>query len=140
MKKNCLTCHFLSKEHREDNGRALSFTLTAKERESLLKDPISFDRGWHSLKCYMGVWDEGVSPVDPSEHKMLFSQDRGYDCFFIPHRASMLFPAAIELQKRTETDRQLKTSYKYTVIGLWLSSIGLLLNAFIEVYKGIKCP
>ncbi len=139
MKKNCLNCHFFSKEHHEENtGRALSFALKAKDRESFKTDPLGYDRGWYSLKCHMGVWDEGVSPVAASEDKILFSQDRGNDCFFIPYRESMLFPAAIELQNRNETNRQLKTSYKYTIIGLWIAGIGLLLNGLVALYEAIK--
>lgn len=138
MKKNCLNCHFFSKEYREENtGRVLSFVLNAKERESFKADPVGFDRGWYSLKCYMGVWDEGASPVAKSEDKILFAQDRGNNCFFLSYRESMLFPAAIELQRRNETNRQLKTSYKYTIIGLWIAGIGLLINGFVALYKAI---
>jgi hypothetical protein len=139
MKKSCLNCHFFSKEYREENtGRTLSFALRAKERESFEADPVGFDRGYESLKCYMGVWDEGVGPVAESEDKSLFSRDRGHDCFFIPYRQSMLFEAAMELQKRNETNRQLKTSYKYTIIGLWIAGMGLILNGLVALYKVIK--
>jgi len=113
MKNKCLNCHFLSKEHREKNsGRVLNFALTEKERKNLENDPIGFDRGWYSYKCYMGVWDEGVSPVSKAEDEFLFSQNRGDSCFFIKYRPSMLFQAAVELQKREQENRNLKTSQK----------------------------
>ena len=51
----------------------------------------------------------------------------------------MLLPAAVELQKRTATNRQLKTSHKLTVIGLWLAAIGLILNGIVALYKVLKC-
>ncbi|NTW88466.1 MAG: hypothetical protein HGB26_04940 [Desulfobulbaceae bacterium] len=99
MIKNCLNCHFLSKENRE-NGRTLSFSLREEEREKLAIDPVGFDRGWYSYKCYMGVWDEGVSPVSKDEDQIIFSQDRGDSCYFFNYRPSMLFKTAIELQRR----------------------------------------
>jgi len=117
MERNCLNCHFLSKEHPEENtGRVLSFSLKEEERKKLARDPIGLDRGWFSYKCYMGVWDEGVSPVSKAEDEILFSQDRGDSCFFIKYRPSMLFQAAIELQKREQENNILKTSKKRTPI------------------------
>lgn len=51
----------------------------------------------------------------------------------------MLLPAAVELQKRAETNRQLKTSHKLTIIGLWIAAIALLINAIVAVYEAFKC-
>jgi len=136
MRNNCLKCHFLTKEHRGENSdQVFNFSLNDKERKNLEKDPIGFDRGWYAFKCYMGVWDEGVSPVAKEEDAVIFSQDRGDSCFFIEQRPSMLFPAAIELQKRNQENKNLKKSYKFTIIGLWLAAIGLLLNALISLLK-----
>jgi len=111
MERNCLNCHFLSKEHREENTeRVLSFSLKEEERKKLAIDPIGFDRGWYSYKCYRGVWDEGVSPVSKAEDEILFSKNRGDSCFFIKYSPSMLFPTAIELQKREQENCRLKVS------------------------------
>ena len=139
MKKNCLNCHFFCKESNGSESGHSADSLTSEERKAFESDPIGFDRGWYSLKCYMGVWDEGVSPVSSLEDVILFSQDRGNGCFFIPYRQSMLLPAAVELQKRAETNRQLKTSHKLTVIGLWLAAIGLILNGIVALYNALKC-
>lgn len=110
MIKNCLNCHFLSKEDcGENSGRTLTFSLKEDEREKLAKDPVGFDRGWYSYKCYMGVWDEGVSPVSKAEDQILFSQDRGDSCFFFNYRPSMLFQTAIELQKREKENIKLQS-------------------------------
>jgi len=136
MKKNCLNCHFLCHSYREENnGRELKFSLKEDLRTSLKNDPVGFDRGWYILQCHMGVWDEGVSPVANAEDAVLFSQDRNKSCFFIPYRKSMLFPAAIEIQKREVENSQLKRTNTYTVIGLWLASIGLILNALFQFTK-----
>src|SRR6056297_384987 len=129
MKRNCLNCHFLSKEHREEtSGGVYRFSLKRGERKNLEEDPLSFERGFYSFRCHMGVWDEAVSRVAEVEEAILFSQGRGESCFFIPYKESMLFPAAIELQKRNQENKNLKKSYKLTIIGLWLAAIGLLLN------------
>ena len=129
-------CH----SHREENsGRELKFSLKEELRESLKEDPVGYDRGWYTLQCHMGVWDEGVSPVATAEDAVHFSQERGYSCFFIPYRKSMLFPAAIEIQKRDEENRQLKRTNTYTVIGLWLAGIGLILNAIVTICQAVKC-
>ena len=139
MRRNCLNCHFFCKEYHEDNtGRVLVFSLRPGERELFTSDPVGFERGWHSLKCHMGVWDEGVSPVSSSEDKILFSQDRGNDCFFIPYKESMLLPAAVELQKRADANRQLKVSHRLTIIGLWIAGLGLLINGIVALYEAFK--
>lgn len=138
MDRNCLTCHFLCKEHREANtGRALVFVLSPAERETLRADPDGFDRGWHALKCYMGVWDEGVAPIPKTEDGNLLSRPRGHSCFYFPHQSSMLLPAAVELQKRADSDRRLNTQYRYTVIGLWIAGIGLILNALAVLVRAV---
>lgn len=135
MRRNCLNCHFLTKESRGENGATYNFPLNDNDRESLRNEPISFDRGWYAFKCYMGVWDEGVSPVAKEDDTVVFSKERDDDCFFIKYQPSMLFPAAVELQKRNQENKKLKTSYRYTLIGLWLAGIGLILNALAVIFK-----
>jgi|WetSurMetagenome_2_1015567.scaffolds.fasta_scaffold693446_1 hypothetical protein len=138
MKKNCLNCHFFCKEHRESNGDVHAFSLKPDERKVFASDPVGFDRGWYSLNCNMGVWDEGVSSVASSEDKILFSQDRGTDCFFIPYKQSMLLPAAVELQKRAVTNHHLKKSHRLVIIGLWIAGIGLIINGVVSLINLIK--
>lgn len=140
MKRHCLNCHFLCRSYREENtGRELKSSLNEEIRESLETDPVGYDRGWYLLQCHMGVWDEGVSPVATAEDAVLFLQERGYSCFFIPYRKSMLFPAATEIQKREQENRQLKKTNTYTAIGLWLAGIGLILNGIMALYQAVKC-
>ena len=138
MKRNCLNCHFFSKEHHPEHGEGVfKFSLDLEERKRFKEDPVGFDRGWYSLSCYMGVWDEGVSRVSSDEDTVLFSQERGRSCFFFPYRKAMLFPAAVEMQKREETNWQLKTTHKFTVIGLWIAGVGLVLNALVAIYNAV---
>lgn len=120
----------------ENNSHAIVYTVNAEGRKILRDNPVGFDRMAYSLNCHMGVWDEGVCPVDISEDSNLFSQDRGNDCFFIPYKKLMLLPASIELQKRGDTNRRIMTSYKLTIAGLLIASRGLLLNALVALFMG----
>lgn len=86
----------------------------------------------------MGVWDTGLNPSAITEDNTLLSQDRNHSCFFTPSRESMLFNAAIELQKREEENRQLKDSNTRTTIGLWIAALGLILNAILEFIKLLR--
>ena len=141
MKNNCLNCHFFCKELSDAASGNYTFSLTEDDRKAFEKNPLGEDRGFKSLKCYMGVWNESVSPPPTltSEDKILFSQDRGNSCFFITYKKSMLLPAAVELQKRGEVNRQLKTSYRLTIIGLWIAALGLIINAIVAVFKAFIC-
>jgi len=139
MKRNCINCHFLSKSSREHNSnREITYSLNKNERTTLQKDPVGFDRGYSSLQCHMGVWDEGISPVAIKEDQQLLTQNRKRTCFYIPYRKSMLFKAAIEIQKREEENSQLKKTNSYAVSGLMLAAIGLIINAVINYLKYVS--
>ena len=47
----------------------------------------------------------------------------------------MSFPAALELHKIRNENRNLKRSYRYTQIGLWIAAISLLMNFLYSVFK-----
>lgn len=62
MQPRCRHCHFLTKELREENtGRSLNFSLNAEERKRAESSPADAVLPYYSLKCHMGVWDEGIS-------------------------------------------------------------------------------
>jgi hypothetical protein len=136
MKAICRDCHFLAKEQREENtGRQLSFTLNERERDLVRSDPTNAVDDNFTLKCHMGVWDEGVRPPASSRDITLNKTRRGTDCFFFPYSPAMLFEAARELQKRREENRQLKRSNLHTRIGLWIAAGALLANVIITLLK-----
>jgi hypothetical protein len=121
MKNICANCHFLAKEYREQNtGRALSFSVSSDERNKAKHGENEFIGDMYSLKCQMGVWDEGVSPGKEDN-------------------PSMLLDAAIELQKRQQENYQIKRSNMYTRIGLWIASGALVINAIIGIIRLSKC-
>ena len=119
MKNNCKHCHFLSKENRPD-----SFSLSKIDRENPGNIPA-----YYSLKCWMGVWDEGVAPHTISRDDTISKVNRKNKCFFWPHSPNMLFKAAEVLQKREAEYEQMKRSNLYTRIGLWVAAIALLFGA-----------
>jgi len=124
MKNICQHCHFLSKEDRPH-----SFSLTKVEREDLEKIP-----SYYALKCWMGVWDEGVAPHSISREQTISKVNRKNACFFWPYHPNMLFKAAEVLQSRESANEQMKRSNLYTRIGLWVAAIGLLFGAFIKLF------
>lgn len=136
MKTICRNCHFLAKEYREENtGRPLSFSLSESERELVRSDPNNAVKDRYSLKCHVGVWDEGVSQLPGGRDRTLNVTVRKESCFFFPYNPAMLFDAARELQNRENENRQLKRSNMYTRIGLWIAAGALVANAVITYFK-----
>ena len=137
MKAICRNCHFLAKEYRETNtGRALSFSLREAERGLAESDPDNVVGDHYSLKCALGVWDEGLSPPPGGREYVLNLIPRKDACFFFPHHPAMLFEAARELQKRAAEYRELKRSNLYTRIGLYITGAGLIAAVLIALFKG----
>ena len=135
MKQNCRNCHFFAKEFREENSdRSLSFSVDIGERKSAEHDDFSFRKDIYSLKCHMGVWDEGVGPNENRKER-INKVDRKDKCFFYPYDPNMLFQAAIELQKRKQEYQQFHRSNMYTRIGLWIAALALLANAIIGIIQ-----
>jgi len=113
----------------------LSFSLSESERELVRSDPNNAVKEQYSLKCQLGVWDEGVSRLPGGRDDTLNTTVRKDNCFFFPHNPAMLFDAASELQKREHENRQLKSSNMYTRIGLWIAAGALIANAVIAYFK-----
>jgi hypothetical protein len=136
MKTICRNCHFLAKEYREENtGRPLSFTLSASERTAVESDPEHAVKDHFSLKCQLGVWDEGVAKPTDSRDVTLNKAQRKNACFFFPHHPAMLFEAAKELQARQDANRQLKQSNSYTRVGLWIAAGALAADAIVTYFS-----
>jgi len=134
MKHICRNCHFFAKETR-DPGLGSPFTnvVSIAERKTLQSGEIDFVKPYYNIQCHMGVWDEGLKPGKEDRLERLNKTNRKDKCFFFPFDPSMMFKAAIELQKRAQENRQLKQSNMYTRIGLWIAASALLLNALIKL-------
>ncbi len=132
MKHCCINCHFLSKEYPEPNtGRRLTFSLNKDERKKAANGDFDFINEMFCLNCQMCVWDEGVNSDRNSRLKRINEINRHEKCFFYRYNSSMLFDAAVELQKREQENNQLKKSNRYTQFGLWIAALGLIANAII---------
>lgn len=99
MKEICRNCHFLAREYREENtGIVHSYSLSKDERNDFKSGVFDKIGDRYSLKCHMGVWDEGVDPNKKNRPRLINEIDRKNECFFYPHKPAMLFPAAKILQ------------------------------------------
>jgi len=139
MKHICQNCHFFAKETR-GSGMGAPFTnaVSATERKVLQTGKTDFVESYYGLKCHMGVWDEGLNPGKEDRLERLNNTDRKDNCFFFPYDPSMMFAAAIELQKRAQENHQLKNSNMYTRIGLWIAAGALFLNAVVNYFSKFK--
>ena len=135
MQQICRNCHFFAKECREPSAGTLVFPVSDKERDNLKTGNINIVAQYYSLKCQMGVWDEGLNPDKSDRLERLNNITRKNKCFFFPYNPSMMFSAAIELQKREQENQQLKRSNMYTRIGLWIAAFALLANAVIGLFS-----
>jgi hypothetical protein len=135
MKEICRNCHFLAKEVREGTGRVLTSSVSTNERVAAKAGEIDFLKSYFGLKCQMGVWDEGVAPGKEDRLERVNITNRADKCFFFPYDPSMMFPAAEELQKRSQENRNLKKSNMYTRVGLWIAALALLINAAVNLFK-----
>jgi hypothetical protein len=133
MKKNCLYCHFLAKEYRDETEHIHAFSLSNEKREKLIKSPEDAVQSHYALSCHMDVWGEGVSGSKEERDKFINLMSRNSGCFFFPHHPAMLFPAAQELQRREEENSQLKCSNMYTRLGLWVAACAFVVNVLVEV-------
>lgn len=132
-KKTCTSCHFLTKEYREENtGRILEFSPTEEERVAARSNPAGFLKSHYSLKCLKGVWDEGVGLPPEGRNSTLNRKNRSSSCFYFPYNPSMLFSAAIELQQRAAQNVELKQSHRYTQWGLGIAALAIIADALIS--------
>lgn len=131
--KNCVNCHFLTKETPRGDGQSLCFSLRESDREEIVSEPNSLP-SYYLLKCAKGVWDEGVDQNLKSQRKsIIYKTNRKNFCFHFPVHEGMLFQAASELQKRQEEFEKYNNNNKYTRIGLYIAAIGLLANAIVAL-------
>ena len=127
----CKNCHFLTKTNRDIVGNTYRFSWNIHERSEFELEKC------YSASCYKGIWDTGIDPHLNSRIKDILLENRKHSCFFIETHEGMSFQAAAELHKIRSENRQLKRSYRYTQIALWLSAIGLILGLILEIFDRI---
>ena len=129
MKHCCKNCHFLIKDHIWRNGEVRSFSWTTEERKNF-RFRIEED---HRARCYKNVWNTGIDPTVQDRLKEVLLQDRKGDCFFLEEHPSMSFQAAYELFQIRNDNRQLKRSYRYTKIALWIAVASVIANVVMTL-------
>jgi len=55
--------------------------------------------------------------------------------FFWPTREGMLFPAAVELQKRKAADDSTKRELRLTRWGLWIAAVSVAIQAILGIVE-----
>ena len=124
----CKNCHFLAKVQIWPNGEERSFPWDEKERSNFRLSHREL-----GAECYKGVWSTRIHPN--LELKDILSKRRKDDCFFIETHEGMSFQAASELHRIRNDNRQLKRSYRYTQIGLWIAALALFANVVKGCFK-----
>ena len=131
MTHNCRACHFMASDL--NMGGTIPKTLSKEQRELLEPQSGSV---WG---CYKRVWSTSSLPQDHSigaaekrsfKDKML--EDRRESCFFVEYQEGMEWPAAEDLQRLQYENRHLKRSYRYSLWGLIIAGIGLVIGAFFQ--------
>ena len=128
----CRNCHFLAKTF-NDGERTLQSSWNQEERSNL------YVKNHYAAECAEDVWSTGVSPQMNANLNEVLLQDRGDSCFFFEIHEGMSFSAARKLWRIRNDNRQLKRSYKYTQIGLWIAAISTLLGLFAQIAKAFGC-
>ena len=127
LKKCCRNCHFLSKYHVAHSGEVYRNTWETEERSALKV------ADHYAAECHKGIWSEGINPAIKNELKEILLKDRADNCFFIETHEGMSYQAADELFRLRRDNIQLRKSYKYTQIALWIAALSLVANLIYTV-------
>ena len=130
MKQCCKNCHFLAKVHIWRNGEERRSSWTPEERSN-----FSLRHKELSAECAKGIWSTRIDPHLTAGLKEILSIPRKDDCFFLEIHEGMSFPAGSELQRLRQDNRQLKRSYRYTQIGLWIAAVGVATNVIMRIFE-----
>ena len=125
----CKNCHFLTKTHIDHGGGTHRFSWTKEERDNChLPDH-------YSAECVKGIWSTRIDPGLKKSLNRILLENRRDDCFYVETHDGMSFEAASELHRLRNDNRQLKRSYRYTQIGLWIAALSLLANFVMAILK-----
>ena len=131
MKHCCRNCHFMASGLNQSGTSPT--TLSKKQRERIKPQTGSV---WG---CNRRVWNtsflsqndnSGAAEIEPFTDQML--KDRRESCFFVEHQEGMEWQAANDLQRLEYENRNLKKSYRYTLWGLIIAGIGLVISAIFQ--------
>lgn len=122
VKKNCLNCHFFTKE----NNRH-PHSLRKIDRENIIESKEFIKH--YNYCCKKGMWDRGVHSIPDTKLLILINKKRKYDeCFFHKYSEGMLFDAASELIKLNRENKNQKLTRKISYLGIVISAISLYIT------------
>ena len=124
----CRNCHFLAKEL-IDCRHVSNHSWSAQDRKNLQIGDM------YSAKCAEGIWDTGVNPELKLHLKEILLKQRQDRCFFVEVQEGMLFETARKLHRIRSESRNLKKSYRYTQLGLWIATLGLFMNLVYSILR-----
>ena len=127
----CKNCHFLAKTSIDRGGGTHQFSWGKEERDNY------HSPDHHSAECAKGIWSTRIDPRLEESLNSILLENRKDNCFYIETHDGMSFEAASELHRLRNDNRQLKRSYRYTQIGLWIAAGSLLANLLMKLFKEI---
>ena len=140
-KNTCRDCHFLAKFRILGSGRIVWFSWTNEERDAswMINGDSDFFHVWgesdgYKPECYKGVWQWENHPDHEERLRAEISRDRRDNCFYFKYKKGMTFRTAYQLFRIQNENHQLKRSYLYTQVGLWIAAVGLIANAIVQIY------
>ena len=120
----CRNCHFFTKISTLEPELG-AYALSRDERTSL---KISCSGMLNpSFCCAQGVWSYALGSEEGFGD--FVDRPRADSCFFTPERPGMSVDAAKMLYDREAANRELRKSYRYTQIGLWIAAAALVVSA-----------
>lgn len=136
MKHCCKNCHFLASGLKRVGTNPQSWNKEWRER--LEPQEGKGNRSRSTSGCYKEIWFDSFLPNDenmrvlikPFRNEVL--RNRLESCFFVAYQEGMTFKAAEDLQRLEYEARNLKRNYCYTLIGLIIAGVGLVLSAIFE--------
>ena len=133
-KRSCINCHFLQRRDWLENGQEFHTHWQDHEIENRKLDEVG------NLArvpiCSREVWDGGIDTSlseDSKRLKGVVERNRKDTCFFIKRDRSMSNDAAYLLWERWNENRAIKKSYMFTLIALFITGIGMLINSILGI-------
>ena len=127
----CKNCHFLNKTFRNERGAHAELNWNEEDRDNLKVEDH------YTASCWRGIWNTGIDPGLNSRLPDILTENRRDECFFIEYHPGMSYQGATELHRIRNDNRQLKKSYRYTQIALWVAAAGLVANCAYYIITNI---
>jgi hypothetical protein len=136
LKKYCQRCHFLAKETRTNTtGQVYLVSLSENDRNNAVDNPESAVESYYSLKCYMGIWDEGIVGSKKDRDNIINRTPRKKSCYFYPFSPTMPLDTAKSLHEDLVKNQELRWNKSHKTILAFLALVGAIvaiINLFLD--------